>query len=95
VHLRRLTAKCTAVRPVIPGQEVVLFLKGLVKPEYAAAARVVMDQASLVHPTQQSLEWAVMAIGNAMDNAANAFMVCTWAQDERPADLRMAQPNVG
>jgi hypothetical protein len=24
----------------------------------------------------------------------NILFVCTWAQDERPADLHMAQPNV-
>jgi hypothetical protein len=27
-------------------------------------------------------------------HASGQFAVCTWAQDERPADLHMAQPNV-
>jgi hypothetical protein len=41
-----------------------------------------------------------MSDGEPLQNSApredyrNVAVVCTWAQDERPADLHMAQPNV-
>jgi hypothetical protein len=35
----------------------------------------------------------VLELSLPLEPEAGSLFVCTWAQDERPADLHMAQPN--
>ena len=70
MHHQRINTKCTSVRPMLPGQEVLVFLKGL-KPEYAAGVAVLRDEVRRTPVLQQSLEWAMVIVSNAMDNVAN------------------------
>jgi hypothetical protein len=40
------------------------------------------------------VDWPLASFGSPGSKCADCQVVCTWAQNERPADLRLTQPNV-